>query len=271
MLNKKINLAIALSFCALACGMEGQGDSAESSQARAMSDMTNTGGSQQERTPVIIIDEHVPVPIDPELLSFMNSLDDTEAISSESDFQTFNPVMIHLLTREGEMIADQIREGIRLASRDSDITNLLAEERVMVEWPGFGNISSLRTSSILENKNEDRNLQVDFNRALLLALRMLERNCIALMKACWSGDTATIEMLLDNGAEVNCREPQFGWTPLMMAAKKGDLKSVILLISKGADIHAKNKQGQTAAVMTRSSEILELLQFTTDFLKSHQS
>src|SRR5437773_3509852 len=53
-----------------------------------------------------------------------------------------------------------------------------------------------------------------------------------------SGSSETVTILLDSGADVNVREPQWGQTPLMFAAAAGRADVVGVLLARGADLRA---------------------------------
>ena len=53
-----------------------------------------------------------------------------------------------------------------------------------------------------------------------------------------SGSADAVTALLDRGADVNVREPQWGQTPLMFAAALGRTAVVKTLVTRGADIRA---------------------------------
>lgn len=59
-----------------------------------------------------------------------------------------------------------------------------------------------------------------------------------LLIATQRGDAESVETLLSNGAEVDCKEPQSGWTPLMFAASLGDCYIVKLLLKYNASVNA---------------------------------
>lgn len=61
------------------------------------------------------------------------------------------------------------------------------------------------------------------------------RGAYALFLACRSGDGATVEHLLANGADVNT--PHMGNLPLNYAASMGDLPLIKLLLAKGAQVN----------------------------------
>jgi uncharacterized protein len=63
----------------------------------------------------------------------------------------------------------------------------------------------------------------------------------ALHFAAASGSTETVAILLDSGADVNVREPQWGQTPLMFAAASGRADVVGVLLVRGADVRATGK------------------------------
>ena len=63
-----------------------------------------------------------------------------------------------------------------------------------------------------------------------------------LVEATYAGNTARVEQLLKQGADVNA-EQKSGWTVLMDAAKEGHTEIVKVLIVAGADM---TKYGDTA-------------------------
>ena len=68
----------------------------------------------------------------------------------------------------------------------------------------------------------------------------LQRN--ALMVASFEGHLGIVQLLLDNGAEVNDVDST-GMTALMLAAEQGDLEIVKILLLKGANIDNKTTVG----------------------------
>lgn len=62
---------------------------------------------------------------------------------------------------------------------------------------------------------------------------------------CRRGDGKRLMQLLAQGANVNCRDEHYGWTPLHHAAREGFLDIVKVLIHKGAEVNAKDSMGQT--------------------------
>src|SRR5262245_21729057 len=56
-----------------------------------------------------------------------------------------------------------------------------------------------------------------------------------------SGSAETVGILLDHGADVNAREPQWEQTPLMFAAAAGRTAVVKVLLARGADVKAAAK------------------------------
>jgi ankyrin repeat protein len=81
-----------------------------------------------------------------------------------------------------------------------------------------------------------------------------------------SGSSETVRILLDAGADVNRREPQWGQTPLMFAAAAGRTDVVRVLLARGADaratarvvdISARNRQ-DSAESRTRNARVAEI-------------
>ena len=81
-----------------------------------------------------------------------------------------------------------------------------------------------------------------------------------------SGDSESIAVLLDHGAEIDIREPQWSQTPLMFAAAGGRTAAVKLLLARGAnlsltakviDISARNRSDATES-RTRNARVAEI-------------
>ena len=67
-----------------------------------------------------------------------------------------------------------------------------------------------------------------------------------LHNACRNGRLHVIQPLIENGADLNAKEGEFGETPLHCACLDGNLEVVMVLIDAGADLHAKDNGGRTA-------------------------
>jgi ankyrin len=85
-----------------------------------------------------------------------------------------------------------------------------------------------------------------------------------LMAAAWSGDAASVKVLLDQGMDVNVRAAD-GKTALMAAVVSGDAQTVKLLLENGADAKVAENEGLTALTMVmmyrekQEADIVELL------------
>lgn len=80
----------------------------------------------------------------------------------------------------------------------------------------------------------------------------------ALMNAAQHGHEAALKLLLEKGADVNCKEETTGWTALMLAALNGHMTAAQILIEFGADTNVLNVIDQTAleiAVVRQKTEV----------------
>src|SRR2546427_2012375 len=67
--------------------------------------------------------------------------------------------------------------------------------------------------------------------------------CVSpLIAAAWGGQTESVELLLDRGANVNSASTR-GETALMGPAYHGDTEIVKLLLAKGADVNSADSDG----------------------------
>lgn len=83
----------------------------------------------------------------------------------------------------------------------------------------------------------------------------------ALMLAAHNGHADTVELLIDEGADIEAKA-KWGRTALIREADWGDTEDVKLLINKGADIEARDDEGKTAlmaAAMSDKTETVKLL------------
>lgn len=73
-------------------------------------------------------------------------------------------------------------------------------------------------------------------------------------------NSATVKMLIDNGADVNIQSKSFqlisfnGFTPLMFAALNNDKASFYYLLNHGADPNRKNENGYTALMLLQQAD-----------------
>jgi ankyrin repeat protein len=80
--------------------------------------------------------------------------------------------------------------------------------------------------------------------------------------AAGKGNVSVARLLIQNGAEVNAKLSDNGFTSLHLAAGNGHEKVAELLIAKGADINAKSMYGETPIDLAMSNghkELAELL------------
>ena len=75
----------------------------------------------------------------------------------------------------------------------------------------------------------------------------------AFFDAAGGGDLNTIQIMLENGIDVNVKDASFGHTALIVAARKGHRQIVELLLAKGADVNATDNYGNTALGWARKT------------------
>lgn len=61
-------------------------------------------------------------------------------------------------------------------------------------------------------------------------------------------DTLALKQLINDGADLNAREPMMQSTPLMTAIVFNSYESARMLIDAGAELNVKNKDGSTALI-----------------------
>src|SRR6516164_1228036 len=76
---------------------------------------------------------------------------------------------------------------------------------------------------------------------------------VEMVTAIRNADAQAIRTLLDNGADVNARDPQ-GNTPLILASFYASPECVALLLEKGADANAVNQDGVTALIRAATND-----------------
>lgn len=79
-----------------------------------------------------------------------------------------------------------------------------------------------------------------------------------LMNAAQHGHEACLKLLLEKGANANCRQETTGWTALMLAALNGHMTAAEILVEFGANPNAVNDLDQTAleiAALRQKTEV----------------
>lgn len=102
---------------------------------------------------------------------------------------------------------------------------------------------------------------------------MLARLNARLLHAAESQSAETVEALLRQGAALDCREGEHGYTPLHAAASGGNLAALHLLLDRGADAAALDAQGNTplmyAAYSDKPQALSALLHRVADYPLEH--
>lgn len=82
-----------------------------------------------------------------------------------------------------------------------------------------------------------------------------------LLDAVKSGDKETVKKLIEDGADIDCKDSD-GATPLLNAVNNKNLDIVSILLENGADVNCKNFDGKTPLDLAKDNEIIA-------FLKEH--
>lgn len=80
-----------------------------------------------------------------------------------------------------------------------------------------------------------------------------------LREVCCIGDEMTAKVLIERGISINAANAMNGWTPLHWAAKRGHSSIVKYLVQEGADTTLLTKKGETAAQLSSSTSIKQIL------------
>jgi ankyrin repeat protein len=70
---------------------------------------------------------------------------------------------------------------------------------------------------------------------------------------------------LNQGADINYRDPKTGFTPFMLAADKGNLECVTALLKAGADVNAAHDLGTDALMLAAYSNHAEVIKILLQF------
>lgn len=100
----------------------------------------------------------------------------------------------------------------------------------------------------LKNVNEkiDPQLEVFGDKLRYKINQYDDEGATPLLWACMRGDVKTVELLLNNQADVNAPEKKEGQTPLMVAASSAIDPVMVPLINYNANMNLRDKKGRTA-------------------------
>nr|WP_306266980.1 ankyrin repeat domain-containing protein [Pararhizobium sp. IMCC3301] len=166
---------------------------------------------------------------------------------------------------------EQVDEEFRLNpdNQSHALSSYLGFEMQAVLQKGLITVANLDAISTIKLLTESGRSEFDVNFAD-------SEGVTALISASLNGHTATVQLLLEKGAEINQATTNVGATALMAASLNGDPATVQLLLEKGAEINqattdtgmialfAASESGHTAAVQLLLENGAEINQVTTD-------
>ncbi|MFC1745696.1 ankyrin repeat domain-containing protein [Candidatus Riflebacteria bacterium] len=92
-----------------------------------------------------------------------------------------------------------------------------------------------------------------------------------LFDAIKSGDGRDVERLLDQGANINEKQKQNGFTPLMYACSLGNEDIIKILLKRGADVWTKDSNSWDAKIHCKTDLLKNFLQLYMDYQDSNDS
>lgn len=84
---------------------------------------------------------------------------------------------------------------------------------------------------------------------------------VSLLLAVCSGDLAEVKKLVEDGENVNLKDPDDGSTALMFASQRGYAEIVMLLVENGADVNLNNNNGWTALIKAVYNGHIDIVKF----------
>ncbi len=84
---------------------------------------------------------------------------------------------------------------------------------------------------------------------------------VSVYDACVKGQLSVVREFLDNGFDIDTRNPRGGNTLLISAASAGHLDTVIYLIFEGADATLKNHLGFDALAVAKNCDHAKVVDF----------
>ena len=148
---------------------------------------------------------------------------------------------------------------------DITITELLIEKGADIEAKDDDGINALVYASTYNNEEMVKFLLekgADANTVCEIENEHIDISPTPLMNAAYRGNTNIINMLLENGADINYTT-DYGMTALMYAASFNQFEAAKILLENNADTSVTDEYGRTALDLAKSEDykdIVELLE-----------
>lgn len=166
--------------------------------------------------------------------------------------------------------ARTISDDNQLLSYGQHIHDALLNERLLEENLDLVRAAQPRQVNAPQQASELNEMQGLIKQAAQQAADAAKRDVQTIMglaadrlvSAAFAGDTAQIEILVQQGADVNLLDPKYNITPLSAAASRGQLAAIESLLKLGANIEGADKVGFTAlmnAAMNKQLPAVKLL------------
>ena len=158
------------------------------------------------------------------------------------NFEDFDPYELMMITpqKKAQMIIDELRSG--------NINKVLIETLITmgadINWQGEDGWTALNYA-ISFNKEDLCKLLIDAGTDPN-SRDIDNKTPVHYAAKTWKPNNKILLLLLDAGGEVNVRDKDWGWTPLMYALHQNNISLFELLLKAGADPNIQSNNGNTS-------------------------
>lgn len=158
------------------------------------------------------------------------------------NFEDFDPYELMMITpqKKAQMIIDALRSG----NTNKNLVETLIAMGADINWQDEDGWTALNYAISFDNVNickmlieagaDPNSRDIDNKTPVHYAART------------WKGNSEILLLLLDAGGEVNVRDRDWGWTPLMYALHQNNISIFEHLLKAGADPNIQSHNGNTS-------------------------